>query len=316
MTTLEQTVSDLERFGFKPKLPEVFDASMLSDYVNCPAKFYLRHILGLRFKKFGAPALDWGTAWHEAMYALHHEWKIEDAIGAVAKEWAPTLTEQDPKARTLDRMISLITRYYDQYSKLDQHDYLTIRREEYFEIDCPEGSKCPFGGCGLSWCGRIDRIVQNRDERVLVWDYKTTSWMRASFYAELEHGFQIPGYVWAASHLLQNRVLGAMIDVLHTLKNDANLARREFRFYSHNLIEWRDNVKMWIECIQKDWLKYSHEPEYWRQNRHECDRFSGCQFKPVHYTPEFGDNTRLRIMREEYIEHRWHPALILREPEE
>lgn len=310
---MSEPVTSLERHGFKPKLPEVFDASMLSDYVNCPAKFYLRHVLGLELKGFGAPALDWGSLWHTAMYELHKEWEVGHAIGAVSSQWSPILTEQDPKGRTLDRMVMILQKYYGQYSKLDQHDYHTIRREEYFEIHCDADSKCPFGGCGLSWSGRIDRVVRNRADRVLVWDYKTTSWMRSSFYDELEHGFQIPGYVWAASHLLQNRILGAMIDVLHTLKSQENLYRREFRFHPRMMIEWRDNVKRWIERIHHDFDRYSHDPEAWPQNKHECDRFSGCQFKPVHYTPEFGDDTRLRIMREEYVENRWHPAQTLEE---
>lgn len=313
MTNQEQGVA-LERYGLEAKAPAFYDASRLSDYANCPSLYYHRHILGRSLRGAQSAALSWGTKWHEAMYVLHESWDLEAALAEVEKNWPTVLNHQDPKNRTLDRMRTLLTEYYAKYQSFDRFEFKTLRREEYFEIQCDADSDCPFGGCDFSWCGRIDRIVENRRKRILILDFKTTSYLRNTYFVEQENGFQIPGYVWAGMHLTGGgRMLGAQIDLLHTIKNTNGFYRQEFRYPQSKIQEWLSNTKRYVEQVREMEARYLHDPEAWNKNWNHCDRFGGCQFKVIHHIAPISD-TRLRILEEDYEDQRWDPAAILEAP--
>lgn len=296
-------------YGFTPHLPEVFDASMLMDYIDCPSYFYLRHVLGLAPKRDGGnPALRWGSKWHEVMYSFHRERSIPEALRTLHSVWPDVLNELDAKSRTEPRMERLLLEYAQKYDHIDRSEWHTILREQYFDVECKEEDNCLFGGCGLRWSGRMDRVTEREPSgRVYVWDYKTTSYMRGSFLDELKHGFQIPGYVWAACHLTTEDVVGAMIDQLYATKTKESMNRYELRLTDQHIVEWRDNVKGIISEIRQRYSASSHSPEEWPKNWNQCYRYSTCMFTPIHTTPAFED-VRMRIMEQDFVEDRWDPS--------
>lgn len=302
----------LQEYGLRPQLPDYFDSSMIRDFIDCPSKFYLRHVLGLRPRDSGLdPNLEWGSKWHEVMYAFHHNRNIDEAIEALDPWPREVLNEAEKKARTRKRMMKFLIEYAKKYDRLDELEWDTLMREQYFELECEStDSSCPLGGCGLSWCGRIDRIAeQTQTGKVYLWDYKTTGRLRSTFYDEQKHGFQIPGYVWAALHLTTEAedFVGAFIDLLYCTKTKSDMERRELRFTPHHLLDWRENVKRIVDRIRSMWDSYSHDPEAWDRNRQECYRYSNCAFVNVHDTPPIRD-TRYRIMAQDYVEDRWDPS--------
>lgn len=303
----------LQDFALRPKLPEVFDSSMLKDYMDCPSKFYLRHVLGLRRVGPGAAGLTWGSKWHDAMYALfeHQPISSPEARAAALQSMEPwpheVLNDEDRNARTFGRMELSIEDYIEKYGSLDERLYHTVRREQYFNISCDLNDDCPFGGCGLDWCGKVDRLVEKVGrEEIYDWDYKTSSYMRSSFFDEQKHGFQMPGYIWAVRHLVQRRVVGVIVDLVHTLKGTQSFYRQEIPYNDEEILEWVENTRRIVAEIRSRYDFYANDPEAWIKNYNHCSQYSGCQFRSVHYTPPIRD-VRLRILGADFTEDRWNP---------
>lgn len=304
-----------ENYGLTPRLPEVFDSTMLKDFQRCPSLFYHRHVLGL-VPRLGVPnpALQWGTLWHKAMEIFHEERDLGKAKAYIEANWPPELDFLDEKLRTLERMSKLLDEYAGRYGRTDLLNWTTLRREQPFTIECgPSDESCPFGGCNLSWAGRIDRIAQHVDGGMWLWDYKTTAWYRQTTADSLRHGLQFKGYYWAACHLVKGQEIeGIVADLLYTVKTKAELHRFEFD-YRHNpsyILEWIATVRALITQIMFFYDEYSHEPEAWAKNWNACEDFGSCIFKDIHYTPPLDTargNTRLNILSEDYVEDRWNP---------
>jgi CRISPR/Cas system-associated exonuclease Cas4 (RecB family) len=305
-------------YGLTARLPEVFDSTMITDFADCPSKFYLRHVLGLEPKTWeSAIQLSWGSAWHKLQELYHkgvhekdlsHEEAMMAATAYVAEKWDNTIDwSLDRNGRTMQRMMLMFVQYAERF-KQEERYIEPLRSEQFFDIYCPEGNPdCPLGGgCGLRWCGRIDRLFRVRG-KIKVKDYKTTSAMGAAYFDRYEHSFQMPGYNWGAVHLVPQGIDGIEVDVLYTLKASEDFFRRTFRYIPARLIEWRGNVKAYIEDIHSLWERYPEEPEAWRKNWSECTRFSTCRYAGIHFTAPISD-TRLRIMSNDYRESRWDPS--------
>lgn len=306
----------LADYGLHPKLPEVPDSSMLNDFLNCESMFYHAHVLGLR-KKGPVPAhFEWGTRWHNVMYTYYHDYDVSEALDVLVTDWPSCLDDLDPKNRTLDRMVTAFQRYVKERGEPERADWSILRREQYFDVECPEHNEsCPFPwkGCGLRYCGRWDRVdTQLRSGNSYIRDYKTTSYLAADFYDKLRVGIQIPGYVWAQSHIIPDHpARRATIDVLHCTKTKLDIPlRREFRYTDEELEEWVWNVKrIWAKIL----FMYEHfadNPDAWTKDWNECKRLWPCNFLSVHHTPDIRD-TRLRILSQDYKEDRWNPADIV-----
>jgi hypothetical protein len=304
--------SYLRTYGLNPQRPVAIDSSMLKDFVDCPSMFYLRHVLGLRrrIRSAGDVAkFDWGTCWHGAQ---EEYWKTRIA-GAddhearlVALPWINLnfpkgiRPDTDKHKRSKERMFKIFLEYLDTYVAQIDMEYETIRTEQFFDIFNEE--------FGLRWCGRLDKIrVKIRGGRVTVWDYKTTSAMSDSYFEGHEHGFQLPGYVWGASHLLTEPVQEVKLDVVYTLTASHKFFQRTFRYSPHRLSEWVSNVKRIADQIEELLAKHLYEPEAWVKNWNECTRYGRCTFSDVHFTAPTED-TRLRILENDYIEDRWDPS--------
>jgi hypothetical protein len=297
-------------YGLHPQLPSVFDATMISDWHDCKSMFYLRHVLGL--KKLTAVEsndLNWGSMWHRLLHAYHTNSHNAVQAAAVLKDWPSGLDETEPFNRTRDRMLLCFTKYLAQFKEQDEEEVENLRHEQYFDIFCPENNPaCPFGGCGLRWCGRMDRLVRRRN-KILVWDYKTTRRMGVDYFDHYEHSFQIPGYVWAAKHLMTEPIEGAVLDVMYVLTKSEDPFRRTFKYSDERLLEWRYNVKTAAAEISHYWTNFPDQPELWPKDWNNCTRYGKCAYADVHFAAPIRDS-RLRIISEDYMEERWNPSSI------
>ncbi len=315
MSIRADSTNKISEYGLNAQLPEVFDATMISDFTDCPSKFYLRHVLGL-LPKGGEEAIQlaWGTAWHK-LHELYHGLRQSGlteadaataAVIAVSDNWPAVANFTDRNGRTKERMMQMFIKYLDTF-RVNEERIKPLRAEQFFDIYCPaDNPTCPFGGCDLRWSGRIDRIVEQRG-KILIWDYKTTSAMGPTYFDRYEHSFQLPGYFWTGLHMVPQGIDGVRLDVLYTLKNGEDMFQRTFKYVPQRILEWRDNTKQVIQRIQDLWTRFPEEPEMWEKNWGACTRFGHCMFTGIHFTPPIGD-TRLRIMEQDYIESRWNPA--------
>jgi hypothetical protein len=209
------------------------------------------------------------------------------------------------------RMREIAIQYVERFALEDDQRFEFLdRAEQYFDIWCPpDNPHCPYPwhGCNLRWCGIMDRQAVERGDRDLAWDYKTTSRMEGTYWERYKFSFQIPGYVWACSHLLGTLAYGAKLDVLYTLKASHEFFRRTFKYEPIQIAEWLHNTRTCIEDIQGWWQRAPDDPEAWPKNWQDCTRYRECMFSDIHFRlpdPE----TRLRIMSEDYVEERWDPA--------
>lgn len=305
-----QTEFDARDYGLTPRLPETFDASALKDFVDCPSKFYLRHVLGLYPKGLPEPEyFFWGGKWHKLQEVFNQTLNIADALDYL-DPWHPALDVTDKHLRTRDRMRTLFLEYIALHQAEFEKHREVIRQEQFFSISCSEDDDCLYGGCGLTWTGRWDLIARWK-KKILVWDYKTTSYLRANYFDQHQHGFQMPGYVWAANHVIPGQVEGARVDLLYTLKNEHQFLPRTLKFSPQAIIEWRENVKTYISEIRRAFEIAPYNPEHpvWRRNWNRCSDYNkSCMFSGLHFISPI-DDVRLKIMAQDYIEDRWDPSL-------
>jgi hypothetical protein len=292
--------------GFEPMRIEVLDSSMLGDYVDCPSKFYLRHILGLQPKVWDpvrdAP-LDWGTAWHQGMYTYYSPTGGLDAalqkIDSVFPEHIRADTDKHKRSR--DRMLKGLVAYHNKWER-DNDRYEILRREQFFDVQNDDD--------GLRWCGRMDGIwAQKKPHKLMVWDFKGTSAMGERYYDQHELSFQFPGYVWAANQLGTEEVMEIRMDVIYTLTASMQFFRRTFRYDTFRIREFVENTKMWVDEIMEMQDRYLYEPEMWKKDWKECTRYRTCSFFKVHSIHPKG-NTRLRVLQNDYAVRRWDPSAI------
>jgi hypothetical protein len=308
---------DLAAYGLTPRLPPVYSASSIQEYLDCEASFYITKILHRKLKGPEKPHFDFGKIWHRAQYAYNGQEDPAHGINAgltFIDEHFPedTLNETDPKGRTKARTLELFIKYVEKYGKLDLEFQSTVRREQYFRIHCPSDSDCIFGGCGLEWHGIIDLVRHDltRDEEA-VWDYKTTTYKKATYFSQHKHGIQFPGYVWLLAHAIPGTIPAAYLDLLHLLKASHNFERERFSYSLPRIIEWRENVKTIIAQIEYKFERFSHSPWGWIQNRGNCNKLWPCDHVGLHLeTPDIMD-TRYALLEQRYEEDTFDPSTAL-----
>lgn len=292
----------LTEWGLQAKRPEVIDSSMLKDYADCPSKFYLRHVLGLK-RISRDPSddakFDWGTVWHRVMEIWWATHNYEEALGGLEPWPSSIMAETDRHARSKARMEKIFREYILKYAERDINDFEILRGEQFFDVMNEE--------TGIRWCGRTDQLLRRkRNGAVVVLDHKTTSAMGKTYFEQYEHSFQLPGYAWAANQIFTESVSEVLIDVVYTLKASHQFFRRTFRYTPADFREWTNNVKIWVDEINRNLDKHLYEPEAWKKNWNECTRYGLCQFNDVHFLTPQGDS-RLRVLTNDYGIERWDP---------
>lgn len=296
-------VINLRNYNLNARAPEAIDSSMLKDFVDCPSMFYLRHVLGLRRKRQRPGAgstLDWGTCWHGLQEVYWKTKSQEEAIKWLAANFPDSVRpDTDKQGRSRERMFKMFFEYIATIAPKIEDEYETLRTEQFFDIFNEQ--------LGIRWAGRMDKIrLRRKTGQLVVWDYKTSSAMGQFYFESHEHGFQLPGYVWAAGQMGTGQVKDVVLDVLYTLKTKHEFFQKPFRYETPKLIEWTSNVKRILDQIHYLLAHHLENPDAWVKNWNECTRYSMCQFSDVHFTLPSGD-TRLRILEEDYVEDRWDP---------
>ncbi len=303
----------LAQYGLVPKRVEVLDASMLGTFMDCPSKFYLRYVLGLRTlrkdpKRDGN--LDWGSCWHEVMFAFMEahgdEWKkrLHAGLEALEKHYPAYLTPDVDSGRSgAKRSKMRMAEQFFAYAELWQEqepDYEILRNEQYFNVLSES--------IGLQWCGRIDSVRRvRRSGKVRVWDYKTTKAMGPTFFDQFEMSFQFPGYVWSTNQMMTDQVYEITVDVMYTISKSFEFFQRTFRYDEARLAEWERNVKQIVDRIMRLQDDHLYDPEAWDKNWGDCTRYGKCTFFPIHSLNPRGEG-RLLSLRDDYRISRWDPA--------
>lgn len=299
-----------------------FDNTRISTYKSCPRKYLLRHILHWTpdYGDKKAPALVFGSAWHEGMDAIWGsqghpaDVKVALAVEAFLQSWEkdeyprqPTLEEsQELKARTPGIAHEMFHNYVEQRSKM---------LEECTVLGIEQPVAMPFPDLKDTWyIGKLDKVFEWNG--VHVGEHKTTTayaikgqfqpdWTDSWSSASQVKGYQMVGTLYYPT-LQDVWVDGALV---HLKVHDA------FKFIpvAHSLPlleEWITDTRKWISQIQVETEEYLNEGNLskgtFRRNEDNCfEKYGRCPFLNICST--CADPTRLRQVPMGYKVEKWEP---------
>jgi len=212
------------------------DASALGDWLKCPRRWYIKHVLR-RTPSGRTPALDFGTAWHQVM-ETHHQ-----GVVPVTPEQLISIGRANGLTETQDHRNQLMLEdAYAVFLKLDRIPY-----PPYLVDGKPiiEGAFALPLDDSTMYCGRIDRIVALTNGKPAVEDYKTSSANSAQFWGEFEASVAQTGYLWAATQARGELVDTFIIQGLFTLKSGITPKQLEERIFIRDyrvFDEWKAMV--------------------------------------------------------------------------
>ena len=173
-----------------------FSISQLTDYLNCPFAYYLRHVAGLSWKST-PPAVAFGGTIHRTIEYMHKcqmhgSVDRDDVLTAFHHDWAANIDgnniswrKPDESAELQAKGQALVELYYD---KFHSHRYSEV--ELGFRLPILDPSTGLFVS-SRDMVGRIDAI----DGGNSLVEVKTTS--RKPSQTQVDSGLQITLYSWA-----------------------------------------------------------------------------------------------------------------------
>ncbi len=172
--------------------------SALNDYLRCPFRFYLKHVL--RMDEFDATRAEWdattfGNLFHDTLQSLHQNPHLRDRADPVALTEFLHRSLQDrldqrfglnltlPVEIQRDTLLSCLAKT----AEIHAAERLAGWRFEQVEIDFPRlpGSDQPVRISGVELRGRIDLIERHPALGLRILDYKTSSKPVTPFQAHL-----------------------------------------------------------------------------------------------------------------------------------
>ena len=177
-----------------------------TDYLKCPFRFYLKHVLKMEEYDATQAELDaraFGSLFHDTMQELHLNQSLRDSTDAAAITGFLHLTLEErvehtygphltiPVAVQLDTLRNCLSKA----AELHAAERAAGWRFEQVEIDFPKlpGSDEPVRILGVEIRGRIDLIERHPDHGLRILDYKTSAKAVTPAAAHLKKGKTIDG---------------------------------------------------------------------------------------------------------------------------
>lgn len=290
----------LARYGLNPRLPENFDHQVTGMFSECERMAYWRHILGRERSAQDRTALNWGKTMHSASEV----WETEKNPQAVYDLISTSLDEnlEDKYGRTQGRMYEAFQKYV-QFQTLNP--IKVLRTEQPTLLTCDSGTSCPYfdGGCGLTYGGRIDRVIEWQG-MVGPLDIKTTVMDDQDPISEYRPSHQFEGYVWVVSHLMNEHSWGIIVDRIVTNKSKIDIKRFPVSFTRDNIREWVENEKRVQARIHHLFETSPEDETAWTQNYFRCQKPWPCPFRDACLAPR-DDGFRYKWLQQHTVERRW-----------
>ena len=282
--------------------PNKYDYTMLSTFLTCRRKYYLRMIRGLVGLK-PPTAAEFGRCIHLAL----DDWFVHSNPATAKAAFVANFTE-DPEddKRTIKVGLKLLELYFEKY---EQEPFKILEIEKVFEV--PMGQLSVQGDWTL--IGRIDKIIE-WDKATMVMDHKTTSRLGYEFFNKIKPNMQFDGYIIAARRLGYPKCDSVLLDALLTAKGlciPAQLSKltplardissrttEELDEYVHDIHEIVDDLR---DCYMQD---------RWSRNTESCCDYVECPYRKI---CKEEPAIREAIIAQDYkIEH-WDPMRHVKE---
>jgi len=256
-------------------------------YRECPRKWYLKYMLGLR-PQFTSPAFLFGGAMHEALQVYYEgRGNLSHAQKAFRDELADRRNQYAELSKYTDdfnRGVILLEKFHDNIGKDDAAKYDIVETEHEYQIPFgPEESKFVF-------TIRPDRVFRRKDNGMYYpVEAKTSSYSVTAAGQAAERGDQVTGYLWGLSKAHPDWELGGcLIDVLYNkgkvfdakrVENPAFRSKYELQVFEMGL------YGTVVELTQKyNSLDTFPWPLIFPQHRSVCSHW-GCEYMGVCFTP-------------------------------
>lgn len=262
-------------------MQQIWDQSSLMTAV-CPQKYKYSKIDGWR-SKYDSEAAAFGTFAHECFEyydtATLHGGVTEGVEAAFnhALENGEFLNELQTSQYHLPCLLRAIVWYGEQFKNdmfttaVDNNGKPLI--EVRFEVPIPGREDRRFSG-------RIDKIIQDGDEFILVDRKFTKKQLNRYYFDQYSPSIQLSSYVWALRNVLQLPVSKAMIEAHQIGVTLARCERRIFPIPEDRATEFGEELDVMALSIDR-----AHETGRWNRDLRMCGMFGGCEYRTVCNAP-------------------------------
>lgn len=316
----------LSQFGLVPRFSEemVFDHQITGTFGECERWAFYQHVLG-RTGKGSSFALDWGKAFHAATEMWDYgqselqagrELRMETSPGTFVQTTIQDMVigaitanlpenNDDRYGRSRGRMFEAFVQWLE-YCKMNPLKIL--RTEQSVTVRCESGDHCPYfpdspDGCGLTYGGRMDRIVEHQGIAGPK-DLKTTVMDESDPLIVYRPSHQFQGYVWLASHLMHRHCWGIIVERIVTNKSKIKIDRFPVSFTKDNCREWVFNELEMQRRFRHQVANHINDESKWTQNYARCGTPWPCPYRDVCLSPTTG-GFRYKLLRDNFVEKRW-----------
>lgn len=280
------------------EIPLHLDNTMISSYRTCPRKFYYRHIRSWR--GIGtAPALAFGSAWHEAMDVV---WKLSQKDQGIEQIHAYAMAKWSQKWEEEGFSTMLNMAEQDQLSPRTPGNasemvwnYIEKRTPFLKTIDlvfCEKPFMVTFTDPGLpKYIGRIDKGFRDESGNFKLGEHKTTSLyavkggIQPRYIESFSPNSQIDGYFFASQRELNLNATACFADLALVHKQHHNIFKMVPLTRNQPAINnWETETTSWIDMMLADYsallrLEEDEPMHCFPRNTDSCfDFFTQCTY--------------------------------------
>ena len=273
-------------------MPMELDYTMMSTFLTCRRKYWLRIVNGLVGHK-PPTAAEFGRCIH---LALDHWYNTKDDTKSIEMFCSAFKEDPDDNKRTHAVGRKVLQIYFDRYRDLDMK---VLATEVEFCVPIPETDH--------KLIGRIDKIV-NWDGATYVMDHKTTSRLGYAFFNKIKPNMQFTGYIWAARQTGHPNCDGIILDAVLVAKglcvpSQASRLTPVARDISTRVYDEIREYLTGVKGIIRD-MRACYNSGEWYMNTDSCCDFVECPYRKVCSQEP---NIREQIMKSDYKVEYWSP---------
>lgn len=312
------TSPELHQIQRSPFIQRSIDNTALSQFMECPRKYYYGMVRNRRKGGANKPALSYGTTWHKILET--HYKTGGDALAvkeAAIASWQPHENPDDH--RTLQRALKSYVSYLDRWG-----DHAGDSANHGKTVGFPENpvvelaTELWWPGALHPYAGKIDRVFELQG-LYYVEDHKTSSQLGPYYFNQFDPSNQMMGYAVLAQELTGLPIAGVRINAHGVLKTQDKFERKIITYSQPRLVEWKENYNNWISKINrsmelitmpkenlgaKELMEMEMGAAFPMQLNACAGKYGPCQYVEVCTN---APHIREKILEFEYEENPWDP---------
>jgi hypothetical protein len=298
-------------------MKEWYDSSSLNLFMECPRKYYYRHVLNLVPRNYISPDLSFGGAIHSALETIYNgTWddrvecphrtadddpdkcpfcrdRLTRRMYRVFIEKFP-VTHEKPPNKTQLTGAQLLLAYVKRWLEKDSKEF------KIGAIEQPFKQEFMVDDIATDFMGRIDLLVDWLDMGWFIIDHKT---MRDLNFDKYALDFAVSGYSRVLHKPTQQGAKGVMINALQPKPkvDEKSFQRHIEQREDWMLSEWEEDYQQVVREI-----RLAHMTKNWRKNTQSCYAwFRECEYIRLCLTS--GGEKRQKEIDLHYVEEQWIP---------